>query len=228
MTTRSLDKLINYIRKSIYLIVLIGVSACHAGSYDDFFSALIRDRPDSVSALLQRGFDPNTVDPSGQPGLLVAMKASSFGSAAVLVAWPSTRVEVRNSADESPLMLASLQGELALTKAMIARGADVNKPGWAPLHYAATHGHLEVMQLLLDEYAYIDAASPNGSTPLMMASRYGSDLAVRLLLEAGADPLLKNELGLTALDFAEGANRSDTAHAISQFIRARQPQGTGN
>jgi ankyrin repeat protein len=218
----------NYIKKSLYLIVLIGYSACYAGSYDDFFSALIRDDSGSVSALLQRGFDPNTVDPSGLPGLLVAVSAKSLNAAGVLVAWPSTQVEVRNSADESPLMLASLQGELALVKALIARGADVNKPGWAPLHYAATNGQLEVMQLLLDEYAYIDAASPNGSTPLMMAAQYGSDTAVKLLLEAGADALLTNELGLTAMAFAERVNRSDTVQIIDQFIRARQPQGAAN
>jgi ankyrin repeat protein len=218
----------NYIRYSIYLIVLIWFSICRAGSYDDFFSALIQDNPGAITALLQRGFDPNTVDPSGLPGLLVAMKASSFGAAAALVAWPTTRVEVRNSADESPLMLASLQGALTLVKALIARGADVNKPGWAPLHYAATNGHLEVMQLLLDESAYIDAASPNGSTPLMMAAQYGSDTAVKLLLEAGADALLTNELGLTAMAFAERVNRSDTVQIIDQFIRARQPQGAAN
>jgi ankyrin repeat protein len=215
----------NYIRYSIYLIVLIGFSICRAGSYDNFFYALIQDNPDAVTALLQRGFDPNTVDPSGLPGLLVAMKASSFGAAAALVAWPTTRVEVRNSADESPLMLACLQGELALVKAMIARGGDVNKPGWTPLHYAATNGHLKVMQLLLDENAYIDAASPNGSTPLMMAAHYGSLAAAQLLLEAGADPLLKNEQDLSALDFAQKAERTDSFEVISKFIRARPPQG---
>jgi len=41
------------------------------------------------------------------------------------------------------------------------------------------------MMLLLDEHAYIDAASPNGTTPLMMAAHYGTPSAVKLLLEAG-------------------------------------------
>ena len=62
---------------------------------------------------------------------------------------------------------------------MASMGADVNKPGWTPLHYAATHGHLAIMDLLLEEHAYIDAESPNGTTPLMMAAHYGTPAAVK-------------------------------------------------
>ena len=88
---------------------------------------------------------------------------------------------------------------------LISRGADVNKPGWAPLHYAATSGNLDTLRLLLDNYAYIDAESPNQTTPLMMAAKYGNPQAVQLLLEAGADISVKNALGLTAFDFAHQA-----------------------
>ena len=100
------------------------------------------------------------------------------------------------------------------------RGADVNKTGWAPLHYAATGGHVAVMRLLLENHAYIDAESPNGTTPLMMAARYGSESSVKLLLEEGADPTLKNEQGLTALDFAGLGNRKESAVLIQAFVRA--------
>lgn len=217
---------VNHFKKLVYLFVLFGFVFGHAGSYDDFFGALIRDDPAKIRALLSRGFDPNTVDPSGLPGLMVAIRADAFDAAAVLVSWPQTKVEVRNSVDESPLMLASLKGELGLCQAMIKRGGNVNKPGWTPLHYASTNGHLEVMRLLLEEYAYIDAASPNGTTPLMMAAQYGSDAAVKLLLEAGADPLLKNDLGLSAFDFASRVNRTATAEMVSAFIRARQSKGS--
>ncbi|NCN96707.1 MAG: ankyrin repeat domain-containing protein [Rhodoferax sp.] len=85
---------------------------------------------------------------------------------------------------------------------------------------------MEVIQLLLDENAYIDAASPNGTTPLMMAAHYGSESALKLLLEAGADPLLKNDQGLTAFDFANSASRKASAALISAAIRAHQPKGS--
>jgi hypothetical protein len=210
----------------IYLIVLYGFSVCQAGSYEDFFTAIKRDDPDTISKLLNRGFDPNTINPAGEHGLILAIREPSLRVVAVLINWPKVNLEARNRQDESPLMLAALQGLTEVCEQLIAKDADVNKPGWTPLHYAATHGHLAVMTLLLDNHAYIDAASPNGSTPLMMAAQYGTPSAVKLLLEAGADPMLRNQQGLSALDFAQRANRSDSAEIIAAFVRGRQPKGT--
>lgn len=216
----------NYIKYAVYLIVLIGFSAVHAGSYDDFFVAIKRDSAAMVSALLDRGFDPNTLNPEGEYGLILALRERSLHVAEVLIANPATRVEVRTAEDESPLMLAAIRGYAAVCQQLIERDADVNKPGWTPLHYAATGGHEDIMQLLLDNNAYVDAASPNGSTPLMMAAMYGTAAAVRLLLEAGADPSLKNDLGLTAIDFAAKVQKTDSVAIIAEFIRAQRPKGS--
>ena len=218
-------RLKRYVKYPLYLIVFICFNLSHAGSYDDYFQAIRQDDPATVRALLQRGFDVNTINPAGEHGLLLALRGPSLKVAQVLIGWPRLQAESRSSADESPLMLAALHGLLPECQKLIALGADVNKPGWAPLHYAATRGHVAVMTLLLDEHAYIDAASPNGTTPLMMAAHYGTPSAVKLLLEAGADPMLKNQLGLTAMDFAHRANQLDSAAVLSAFLRGRQPQG---
>ena len=174
--------------------------------------------------MLQRGFDPNAIDPSGRHGLFIADQ-DGRKAADALVAWPKTKVEWRSPKDESPLMLASLKGNKELVRKLIARDAHVNKTGWTPLHYAATGGQLEVMQILLDQHAYIDAESPNKSTPLMMAAMYATPAAVRLLLDAGADPTLRNQLGLSAVDFAQKASRPDSAELVAAAIRSRQPKG---
>ena len=213
-------------KKFIYLIVLYGFSICHAGSFEDFFSAIKRDDASAVSSLLTRGFDVNTISASGDHGLILAIREPSLRVASVLINWPKVNVEARTRQDESPLMLASLNGLTEICEQLIAKDADVNKPGWTPLHYAATHGHLAVMTLLLDNHAYIDAASPNGTTPLMMAAHYGTPSAVKLLLEAGADPMLKNAQGLSAIDFAHSADRADSAEIIAAFVRGRRPKGT--
>lgn len=209
----------------VYVIVLYGFSICNAGSYDDFFSAIKKDDANAVVTLLNRGFDANTLDPAGAPGLILAIREQSLKVAAVLINWPKTNVELRTPQDESPLMLASLKGLTQLCKQLISKDADVNKPGWTPLHYAATNGHLEIMSVLLENHAYIDAASPNGTTPLMMAAQYGTPSAVKLLLEAGADPLLKNVQNLTAIDFAQRASQQESAEIIAAFVRGRQPKG---
>jgi len=104
---------------------------------------------------------------------------------------------------------------------LIAQGAEVNRPGWSPLHYAASKGHIAMMRLLLDQSAYIDAESPDGNTPLMMAAFYSkSPLAVKLLLEEGADPTVTNKNGNTAQELAQSANQAQSAAYIQAFVQA--------
>jgi len=212
-----------YARFLAYLLASTGFSLAVAGSYDDFFGAIKQDDAATLVNLLRRGFDPNTPNPEGLGGLYLALREPAPKVAQVLVDWPQTNIEMRTAQDESPLMMAALKGQTALARRLIERGADVNKPGWAPLHYAATGSHLELMDLLLENYAFIDAESPNGTTPLMMAAMYGTPAAVKLLLDAGADTAMKNKLGMTALDFARRANRPDAVELIESSMRS-QPQ----
>ena len=144
-------------RNLFYLIVFYTYSFCYAGSYNDFFKAINLDDPDTVAALLNRGFDVNTLNPAGEHGLILALREPSVKVAQVLIAWPKVNVEARTAQDESPLMLAALKGLTEICQQLIAKDADINKPGWTPLHYAATQGHLDVMHLLLENHAYIDA-----------------------------------------------------------------------
>jgi len=209
-----------YFRYCLYLIVLFGNFA-FAGSYDDFFKAIQQDDAGRVQQLIRRGFDVNTVGPSGSPGLLLAIRQPSRKTLAVLMDAPRLQAEVRNDKDESALMLAALAGMRELCERLIARDADVNKTGWTPLHYAATGGHESVIRLLLDHYAYVDAESPNQTTPLMMAAMYGNAASVALLLEAGADASLRNAAGLSALDFAERGQRKD---AYELLARSAKPE----
>lgn len=211
---------INYFRYIIYLYVFIGFSFANAGSYEDFFQAVIRDDEAKVSQLIVRGFDANTMGPTGAPALLTAIREPSPKVLGVLLKTPGIQAEVRNAKDESALMFAALAGMLDVCKRLIALDADVNKTGWAPLHYAATGGHDAVIRLLLEHYAYIDAESPNQTTPLMMAAMYGSTSSVKLLLEAGADASLRNAAGLSALDFAQQASRKDAYDAIAAHLLA--------
>ncbi len=216
---------INHIKKAIYLLVLTGFISVNAGSYEDFFTSIKRDDDSAITQLLARGFDANTLDPTGQHGLYLALQEPSLKAAQVLVDWPKTDVNKLNAKGESALMIAALRGHLGIATKLVKKDADVNKTGWAPLHYAASNGHLEIMNLLLENHAYIDAESPNGSTPLMMAAQYGNASAVKLLLEAGADPLLKNQQGLTAIQFAQRASRNDSIELISGYVRRSRATG---
>ncbi len=213
------------IKKLLCGFVLTGASMAHAGSYDDFFRAVRQDNPAKIQELLSRGFDANTQDAKGQNALGIALSEETLQAARTLIDWSQTDVNKLNATDESPLMLAALKGHLDLAELLVKKGADINKVGWAPLHYAASGGHLPIIKLLLENSAYIDAASPNGTTPLMMAAMYGTPAAVNFLLQEGADAKLKNEQGLTALQFAQRGNRPDSVEAIAAFLRNKLPSG---
>ena len=205
---------------------VLGMRPAWAGSFDDFFTAIHRDDSDTITALVRRGFDPNTADAKGRPGLVLALQLGSLQAFQALLKAPGLKAEQRNAQGESALMIAAIKGNLEAARALIALDADVNKTGWTPLHYAASCTAASapaMVALLLEESAYIDAASPNGSTPLMLAAQYGTRESAQLLLDEGADPAIKNQLGLTAVDFALRAERKDLAERIAAAIRRRQP-----
>jgi polar amino acid transport system substrate-binding protein len=195
---------------------------------DDYFLAIKNDNDGEVVTILFRGFDANTLDSQGRHGLHLAMLEGSLKVAKTLLDLSGTKVDTRSKNDETPLMIAALKGHTSFAKRLIARGADVNKTGWTPLHYAATGGHVEMIKLLLDEHAYIDTESPNKSTPLMMAAEYGSEAAVTLLLKEGADPRVKNQLGLNAADFAAKADRMDLARYLDKLANEGVNPVTGD
>jgi hypothetical protein len=210
----------NYFKYLIYLYVLIGFNGSFAGSYDDFFKAIELDQPEVVSQLLARGFDPNSPNPKGIPALILTYQKKSFKVLDVLVDWKTTNLNVQSAAGENLLMLAAINNQLSLADKLISKGADVNKPGWTPLHYAASKGLIDMIRLLLEQQAYLDAESPNGTTPLMMAANYGSPMAVKLLLEEGADPRLRNKLGLSAIDMVKQAEKADSKRYLQAFLVA--------
>ncbi len=216
------------IQAIVFSCFFLFISAVQADSYERFVTAVQRDDARSVQALAERGLDVNSITPDLQPPLVLALQRDALRVADFLARHPDTDLNAINTAGESALMIAALRGHLGVVQTLIERRAQVNRPGWTPLHYAASHdgqAALAITRLLLEHHAYIDAASPNGSTPLMMAARYGDARVVDLLLAQGADPMLRNQQGLDAIDFARQADRVRVAEAIAEAIRARQPRG---
>jgi len=199
---------------AFYLIVVAFVLSASAGSFDDFFRAVAFDDASAVANLLARGFDPNARDGDGQCALGLAAREGSERVVDVLLKQAQLNIDTRNNTGETALMFAALHGRLQMAQRLIERGAAVTQDGWNPLHYAATGPEPKIVALLLNKGAPIDARSPNGTTALMMAARYGSEQSVMLLLQQRADPAARNERGLNAADFARSAGRESLAKRL--------------
>ncbi|MFZ6722928.1 ankyrin repeat domain-containing protein [Undibacterium sp. Ji49W] len=192
-----------------------------ADAYDDFLFAVRFDQVGNVRALLQKGMDVNSVESMrGESVLMISLREKSMKVFPVLLAHQDIKLEARAMNGDTALMLACYLGNVPAVKALIERGAEINQPGWTALHYAAANGSKEIIALLLEHSAYIDTESANKTTPLMMAARTGKMDAVALLLDEGADPLLKNDLGLTALDFANEVEQREIAAFLKERMQA--------
>jgi ankyrin repeat protein len=194
----------------------------HAAPIDSLIKSVKFDDVDGVNKLLAKGMDPNSVDNQGIPLLVIAAREKSDKVGAALLANPKTNIEIEDKAGENALMMAALVGDLDFVNLLIAKDAEVNKKGWAPLHYAAANGHDDIVKVLLDHSAYVDAGSPNGTTPLMMAARGGHVSTVKLLLDNGADLTVKNQIGMTALDFAKTYKEPDVVEGLSARLQQMQ------
>ncbi len=197
-----------------HLIVAVAYFSANAGAYDDYFRAIAQDDAPAMTRLLQRGLDPNTRDEQGQVGLYLALRNGSFAAAQALLDAPGLDVDALNAAGETPLMMAALRGQAPWVDKLLARGARVHQEGWSPVLYAAGAPDAKALALLLERGAPANARSPNGTTPLMMAARYGTEAAVDLLLGHGADPKLRNDHQLSAGDFARQGGREALARRL--------------
>jgi len=194
-----------------------------------FWDAIERDDVRAVQTEMLRGSSANARHPRHGPAILYAARDRSPKVVAFLAGLSGTAIDATDATDETALMLVSLRGDLAAMKMLLERGAEVNRKGWTALHYAASSGHLEAIRLLLDAHAYIDAQSPNRTTPLMMAARHQHTRAVRLLVEEGADPTPKNEAGLSAADYlARHGEAGEAAWLREQAAVFQQRYGTAD
>jgi len=110
-------------------------------------------------------------------------------------------VNLEDLKGNSLLMLATYNGQLETTDALLHSGAEVDRRNHrqqTPLGGAAFKGYVGIVERLLEAGADIDADNGNGMTPLMFASMFGRTEVVQLLQRRGADARARNRYGLKA------------------------------
>ena len=171
----------------------------------------------TVKLLLDRGAKPE------DQALVVAAAAGDFASIRLLVE-KGLNVNAADPAGRTPLMFAAGHGNLKAVEYLLTHGADVNavsaeksetvKNGLialgnlTALMLAAPAAGPDVLKALLDAGAKVNALDVRKMNALMLAiaSDHADPRSVRLLLDRGADPALKDRDGQSALDWARKFN----------------------
>lgn len=120
----------------------------------------------------------------------------------------------------TPLIGASVSGNLEIMELLIEAGADVDKKdewGDTPLMAAVAFDHIRAARLLLENGADIDATKPDQTTALMIAARQGNSEITEFLLRQGANSNIGFGTGWTALSLADWHGNEATRKALIEY-----------
>ena len=83
--------------------------------------------------------------------------------------------------------------------------ANSNVKGWAPLHLATRRGHIQCVEVLLENGADANVSNGLRQRPIHEAAIMGNVEMIKTLCRLGADPLVVDGYGRTALHVASGS-----------------------
>ncbi len=186
---------------------------------------------EAVLAEIEKGVKHGWRDKNGETLLMMAVQAMQPDVVRRLVEkGADVNVAVKGgfkNTGKTALHLACEHGNKFSVEALLDGDADLSIKdafGCTPLHYAATDD--EKLQLLLRKTPDIDARDGDGFTALMRAARSSlSAEPVARLLAAGADVMLDDKNGHTALQFAAGneyLQKDKIIALLEQAVAARE------
>ncbi|XP_064092475.1 ankyrin repeat domain-containing protein 29-like [Macrobrachium nipponense] len=181
---------------------------------------------DVVQELLRRGADPQSAMKDRATAVFVAAQNGHTSVVRTLLA-AGAKANVRRLDGASPLWIASQMGHHAVVRLLLNHGTNVDicrHDGATPLFKAAHKGHVEVVHELLPYKPHLGLLR-NGESALHAAALYGHIRVLRALVQAGADPGLKNDQGLTPIQIASQANHPEAVQLLKEALAKRKEAG---
>ena len=135
-------------------------------------------------------------------------------------------VNAKTDGDWTPLMMAAANNiDPEVLRVLINAGAiidakNVRPAGETALWLAVERNTFDVVKVLIDAGANVNAVDKYGYTVLMIAAEVGTPQVVGALLDAGANAMLKSNDGWTALDCTRHNSRLLGTDALERLKRA--------
>ena len=161
-----------------------------------------------LRTLVDAGADVDLALPRGETPLMLASRTSGVDAVRLLIEHGAKVNVVERWQGETPLMYAAANDRNKVAAALIAAGADVNartpvndlperKPavryfveipsaGLTPVMFAARHGAVSALRVLIEAKADIDAKTPEGFSAVVIALDNLHFDAAKVLVEGGA------------------------------------------
>jgi len=163
----------------------------------------------ATRALLEHGAEADSRDEGGRTPLPIAARENYTAVAALLLAAKASPDQMYLDGTTPLLHFAVQKGRFHLVVQLIAAGANADRAdrdGERALHLAADGPRADLVKELICAGASVDARRRNGDTPLLIAVRGPrspqSLAAIRILLEAGADPEARDSRERSPLELA--------------------------
>ncbi len=155
-------------------------------------------------------------------GADMRLRDEEGGNALMLATWSVKSDMVRlllEAGADVGLAEAALLNDCDQAQALLAAGADLNLEEMTnALLWAAVGGHTDMVRILLDNGAPVDAADHHGRTALIQAALYGWVAVMRLLLEQGAAPNAASHNGATALTASVQSSTRSNREAVALLL----------
>ena len=208
-------------KSTIYAIIDHGadVNATNKENVTALMTVSEKGNKNAINVLFNAGADPHIADADGDTCLHYAVR--TFRCTEVLQAIISHGLDVNatNKGNVTALMIACEKGNKDAMNVLLNAGADpdiADIDGDACLQYAARSCKCTaVLQAIISHGADVNATNKENVTALMIACETGSNDAINVLLNAGADPNIADAEGDTCLHYAA---RNDQCTEVLQVI----------